>query len=473
MTTPNDDKEAHFLGSDWPELLNIAQPTAEKIELGRALRKQCPRSSHATWVAKPDREDPISLLQFQDSFQHRLPDLLPVRYGRMMASPLAFFRGSALVMANDLVQTPQSGLMVQCSGDCHLSNFGTYATPERNIVFDLNDFDETLPGPWEWDLKRLTASIAVAAKHKGFSASTGEDCVRETVREYRKRMEGFAAMGSLELWYHRLNVVELVSNFRRPEKKVEMLAKLEKLKQKRTHDAAVAKLTQLVDGRRRIVDTPPLIVHHEEATPEFMQMILRGYLKTVLPAWQKLVTRYHFLDAALKTVGVGSVGTVAGIILLKGEGAGEDTIFLQIKQASESVLERFVGKSAFSHHGQRIVVGQRLLQAASDMFLGWTTGPKGRHYYVRQLMDVKGSIDIDDLDAMALGHYGGVCGYALARAHARTGDAAMLRGYMGTGEVIDEAITKFAMSYAQQNERDYQLLLDAIKKGKIAATPGI
>jgi uncharacterized protein (DUF2252 family) len=389
----------------------------------------------------------------------------------MMASALAFYRGSALIMANDLAQTPSSGLIVQCCGDSHLSNFGIFATPERNIVFDLNDFDETLPGPWEWDLKRLTASIAIAARDKKFSTADCETCVRDTVREYKNRIEAFSEMNSLELWYYRLNVDDLLDSIRRPEMRPELAKKLEKMKQKRTHEAAVAKLTEIVDGKRRIKDSPPLITHSDDITPEVVELMMQEYLSTVLPAWQKLVTRYHYMDVAAKTVGVGSVGTLAGVILLQSESG--DSIFLQIKQARESVLERYVGASAFAHHGHRVVTGQRLLQAASDIFLGWTKGPKGRHFYIRQLMDVKGSVALEDLDEMGLAHYGEICAYALARAHARTGDPAMLHGYIGSGDALEESITKFAMSYADQNERDYQLLLDAVNKGRIAATPGI
>lgn len=448
-------------------------PYKERVAIGKALRDQCPRANHSTWKPDSNRRDPLKLLASQDVT--RVARFLPLRYGRMMESPFAFYRGAALIMASDLATVPHTNLIAQLCGDCHLSNFGVFSTPERNEIFDLNDFDETLPGPFEWDLKRLAASFVVAAYNNKFSKSVGERCVEALARTYREKMEEFSQMPSLELWYSRIEFEDLARLVKKTGRKSNVLENLVKTKEKKDHAGAVAKLTELKDGKRRIKDEVPLIFHIPERAPvQDIHTAYHDYTKTLWESRRRLLQRYHHVDMAAKIVGVGSVGTQAYILLLQGEGGKDDHIFLQFKEASRSVLERFIGSSEFKHPGERIVHGQRSLQASSDLFLGWTTGVlEGRPYYVRQLMDGKASVPIEDLDAIGLENYAKICATVLARGHARTGDPAVIFGYLGTKDVFDEALAKFAVAYAKQNERDYQALLDAINNGKIAATPGI
>jgi len=452
--------------------LDLPPTYKEKLALGKKMREECPRVSHGTWKAPADRSDPIEVLASQD--QSRLQHLIPFRYGRMMQSPFAFYRGAAAVMASDLSRVPRTKLTVQLCGDCHLSNFGIFATPERNIIFDLNDFDETLPGPFEWDLKRLATSFAVAAISSSFTRAVAERCVRALAAAYRSKMEEFANSNTLQVWYEHINWEFLANHLRKPGRKQSALDDISKLKQKRSQAGAVLKLTGLVDGRRKIKDEPPLVVHSEDITPEFAKTVMQEYALSLWQSRRRLLQKYHFVDVALKVVGVGSVGTAAYIALLQGEGGDDDYIFLQAKEASRSVLEKYIGRSEFAHSGERIVNGQRLLQAASDLFLGWTTGPvTGKPFYVRQLMDVKAAVPIEELDAVTLEQYAEVCAFVLARAHARTGDPILLYGYLGKSDTFDQALTQFALAYMDQNAHDHAALVDAVNKGKIHATPGI
>jgi uncharacterized protein (DUF2252 family) len=373
-------------------------------------------------------------------------------------------------MANDLAHTPRTGILVQLCGDCHLSNFGVFATPERNVIFDLNDFDETLPGPFEWDLKRLATSFAVASQNNGFGKSVSQRCVEALVKVYRDKMAEYSEMNTLDVWYERVDWEHLIERIKKPVRKQTEIANLAKLKEKRTHSGAVNKLTEVVDGKRRIKDEPPYVYHPEIGTAEAAKELLQLYARTMGYSCQRLLERYRFVDVAAKVVGVGSVGTAAAIVLLQGEGNPDDHIFLQVKEATPSVLERYVGKSQFRHPGQRIVTGQRLLQSASDLFLGWTSS-RNKDFYVRQLMDMKASVPIDELDPVTLEQYAEVCAFALARAHARTGDPVVIQGYLGKNDSFDEALVDFALAYMKQNESDYNMLIDAINTGKIHVTP--
>lgn len=441
---------------------------ADRLALGKKLRDTVRRKDHAGWVPAKHRVSPIDLLTEQDKTRHQ--DFLWLKYERMLQSPFTFYRGAALIMANDLASIPKTNVNVQLSGDCHLSNFGVFATPERRIIFDLNDFDETLPGPFEWDLKRLAASFAVAAESCGFRKSVAVRCVAALSRVYRRKMAQYAEMTTLDVWYESIDWEFLLGTIKAKGRRQSAMRNMAKLKRKRTQAGAVAKLTEVIDGKRRIMDDPPLIFHPEEISIEVMKNTLHKYEESLWDSRRRLLQRYTFVDMAVKIVGVGSVGTVAGIVLLQGQGGPDDHIFLQIKQAQESVLERYLGKSQFTHPGQRVVNGQRLLQASSDLFLGWTSGPK-RDFYIRQLMDLKASVPVEELDAITLEQYAEVCGHALARAHARTGDPAIISGYLGNSEIFDEALSSFALDYARQNEEDYLSAVDAQKKGKLHVKP--
>jgi uncharacterized protein (DUF2252 family) len=439
---------------------------------GRALRQRVPRTSHAEFSPAADRSDPIDLLESQS--KDRVQELVPVRYGRMMTSPFAFYRGSAIIMAEDLARTPRTGIDVQACGDAHVANFGLFATPERNIVFDLNDFDETLPGPWEWDVKRLAASFVIAGRHRGFDSATNRLAAVSAVRAYGLRLREFAAMRNLDVWYSRIDVdliYESVSTEMR--KAVERGVEKARL---RDHLQAQAKLTEVVDGARRIRNNPPLIerIVGDRFTQEFLEVTFRDYQKTLQRDRRHLLARYRILDAATKVVGVGSVGTRCFIVLLEGRDEG-DPLFLQVKEANASVLERHVGKSRYTNHGERVVEGQRFTQAASDIFLGWIRGRggEGRDFYWRQLLDVKGSADLEVIRPAGLTLYAELCGGVLARAHARSGDAAMITGYLGTGPSFANAVADFAEAYADQAERDHAALTEAAKSGRVPATAGV
>ena len=457
---------------------------AERADLGKAARADTPRSSHAEWTPASDRPDPIALLEEQA--KTRLPDLLPIRNGRMAASPFAFYRGAAYVMASDLSHTPTTGLRAQLCGDAHLSNFGGFASPERDLLFDLNDFDETLPGPWEWDIKRLAASLCIAGRDHGFSSKQRRTIVIGAVQKYREAMHELADMGALATWYQRVDAQVLAERFR-PEANAHQTRVVEKRAEKaRRKDSAraFAKLASTVDGRPQIISDPPLIVPIKDLLPgaqagDFeaaMRDLLDTY-KASLPDYLcRLLDRYHYADMARKVVGVGSVGTRAWVILMIGRDSG-DPLFLQAKEARPSVLEPFAGKSKYAQQGKRVVEGQRLMQAASDVFLGWvrTTGIDGkrRDFYIRQLWDWKVSADIETMLPSGMALYGQLCGWTLARAHARSGDAIAIASYLGRGDTFDRAIVEFSEKYADQNEQDHRELLEAIDSGRLEAVAGI
>jgi uncharacterized protein (DUF2252 family) len=457
---------------------------SERVQRGKLARRAAPRSSHAAFIPAPTRADPVELLERQAST--RLPDLVPVRYGRMLVSPFAFYRGAALIMAADLASTPRSGLTVQCCGDAHLSNFGLFASPERSLVFDLNDFDETLPGPWEWDIKRLAVSMLIAAINNGYEAADQDQAVLVAVQAYRDAMRQFATMNNLEIWYAHLNTDRMMQEYR-SQLKPKMARRTERaLAKARTRDsmAAFSKLTYTVDGDVRIVDQSPLIIPVSQLAPlerdelfDGLRRLLGGYRDTLEYHRRVLLDRFELADVARKVVGVGSVGTRAWIALMVGRD-GQDPLFLQVKEAEASVLEEFVGASEFSTHGERVVHGQRLMQAASDILLGWFRFEEGfdgraHDYYVRQLKDWKGSAEIEQMPPDGLTMYGRLCGWTLARAHARSGDPIALAAYLGAGTVFDQAILEFAGAYAEQNDRDYQVLAAAVEDGRIVAETGV
>jgi uncharacterized protein (DUF2252 family) len=441
----------------------------QRRERGRAARRVAPRGSHAEWAPAPDRPDPVDLLETQA--RDRIQELMPLRYSRMMASPFAFMRGSAIIMANDLASTPTSGIHAQLCGDAHLLNFGAYASPERALLFDVNDFDETLPGPWEWDIKRLAASFVVAGRDNGFDAADCREAAQASVASYRQRMAQFSEMGELEVWYSRVGAEEVSGLLSDAKKKT--TKKLNKaLRKARGHDSlqALSKLTRVVDGRRMINDDPPLLVRLPEGDDIRAQVyaILESYKRTLQDDRRHLLDRYRFVDTARKVVGVGSVGTRAYVVLLEGRDE-DDPLFLQVKEAGASVLENYVKSNTYEHHGHRVVAGQRLMQAASDIFLGWFRGTGGRDFYWRQLKDMKGSANVESMSPDELVLYGGLCGWTLARAHARSGDRAQIAGYLGKGERFDGAIAEFAQAYADQTERDHAALCAAVKSGRLPA----
>ncbi|HEX6540905.1 MAG TPA: DUF2252 domain-containing protein [Ktedonobacterales bacterium] len=438
----------------------------ERRARGRSIRTMVPRSSHAFWSAAPNRPDPIALLEKQETT--RLPDLIPIRHARMRVSPFAFFRGSAIVMAEDLSRTPTTGFQAQLCGDAHVANFGLYASPERNLLFDVNDFDETLRGPWEWDIKRLAASVFIAGRGNGFSVSGCRDATLAAVRSYRLHMADFADMRYLEVWYSRVAADDLLDVIQDKRIRKRAQQQVGKIRQ-RNNLQAFSRLTELVSGRRIITDDPPLVMR---ITTDDMEAVLRQvyeeYLNTLRGAQAHLLGRYQITDFARKVVGVGSVGTHCYILLLTGRDTN-DPLFLQAKEAAPSVLESYLPKSGFAHHGQRVVVGQELMQAASDIALGWVRGPEGRDFYLRQLRDMKGSAEIENLRPLQLALWAEACGWALARAHARSGDALQIAAYLGTSDAFDRAIATFAEAYADQNERDYKAFIAAIKAGRIVA----
>jgi uncharacterized protein (DUF2252 family) len=452
--------------------LDIKMPhlaASERRAHGKFLRDRVPREAHAGWKAPHDRRDPIDLLI--ESNQGRLPQLIPIRFGRMMQSPFTFYRGSAGLMAADLATTPASGLRVQACGDAHLLNFGGFATPERNIVFDINDLDETLPAPWEWDLKRLAASMVIAGRALQLSET---DCARAalaTVRSYRQHMADYSAMRALEVWYETIGVEDVIAAQDEAGRE-RIKQRFEKAKERSTPEILFPKLVEHRGDTPRIKDEPPLIFH---VSAEEMPGQVTGYKEQLalyrasLPHHvQVLFDRYRLVDVALKVVGIGSVGTMCGLGLFVA--ADDDPLFLQIKEARPSVLEPYVGKSLYTNNGQRVVEGQRLMQSASDIFLGWLRSAKGADLYMRQLRDAKISAVVEDMDVDLLRDYGRLCAWALAKAHARSGDSACIAGYMGSSEVFDEAITEFAVEYADQAERDYRAFVKAVREGRIKAT---
>jgi uncharacterized protein (DUF2252 family) len=460
------------------------RPPGERAAEGKAARAEVPRSSHAAWDPPSDRRDPVTILE--DQATTRVPDLVPIRYGRMLTSPFAFYRGAAAIMAADLASTPTSGIRVQACGDAHVSNFGLFASPERSLLFDINDFDETLPAPWEWDVKRLAASIAIAGRGSGFTDKQQRNAVLATVGRYRAAMAEFAAQRNLEVWYARAEVQEGLPRLREMMKEKDVRSVESVVAKARTRDSlqAFEKLTHVVDGERKIVSDPPLIVPLVDmVTPDVAEQLsgslhtlIRTYRRTLLGDRRHLLEDFRFADIAHKVVGVGSVGTRAWMILLLGRD-DDDPLFLQAKEAPPSVLAPYAGKSTYANQGQRVVEGQRLMQAASDIFLGWERlrSPDGRtrDFYLRQLRDWKGSFDPESMNPDTMGVFGQLCGWTLARAHARSGDRIAIAAYLGTGDAFDKAIATFAAAYADQNERDHAELQKAADDGRIEVTSGV
>ncbi len=507
----------------------ITHPSIDDREArGLEARDRAALPSHARWRPAADRPDPVTLLEQQDA--GREPDLVPIRHGRMMASPFAFYRGAAKVMAADLKDTPVAGMEAQLCGDAHLSNFGLFASPERHLMFDVNDFDETLPGPFEYDVERMSASFTIAGRGNGFSRPDAQEATLASVRAYREAMASFARMGTMDIWYAHLDEDELVATIRAAEagtarhakaakklekadkkdkagkKQVRRIAKQEKAEKKKekaskraergaektadkayTHDSsqALSKLGELVDGQYRITSQPPIIVPARDLAATFglspdqampaLDDQFRAYRATLQDDRRKLLERFEFVDMARKVVGVGSVGTRCFIVLLQGRDA-RDPLFLQVKQATASVLEANLRKSRYPQHGERVVQGQRMMQAASDIYLGWTRGQgpdARRHFYWRQLRDMKGSVDIDKLRPAGMTFYARICGWTLARAHARSGDPVAIAEYLGDSDAFDKSITDFAERYADQNERDYGEFVKAIRSGRLVAVEGV
>ncbi|RSS67419.1 DUF2252 domain-containing protein [Streptomyces sp. WAC06614] len=453
---------------------------AERAAVGRAARQRAPRSAHADFAPDPDRPDPVDVLEQQAA--GRLTELLPIRYGRMAESPFRFYRGAAAVMAADLAGTPDSGLRTQLCGDCHMMNFGLFGSPERNLLFDLNDFDETLPGPWEWDVKRLVASLAISGRDNGFCDDERAEIVRGAARSYRETMRYFATQRTLDVWYARVDedrLRELADQDLRRRGRKALAEALEKARGRDSRQA-LDKLTELVDGEYRFVSDPPLVTPLSELMPrdeerafEAMMAELIGQYALTLPSDRRhLLSQFHVVDMARKVVGVGSVGTRCWIVLLLGRD-GSDPLVLQAKEAGESVLAPYAGPAEHRNQGERVVAGQRLMQAATDIFLGWTrvNGIDGRQrdFYVRQLRDWKGSTDPAEMVPRGMRTFGEVCAATLARAHARSGDRVAIGAYLGRGEVFDQAMVGFAERYADQNERDHRALLDAIAAGRLTA----
>jgi len=447
----------------------VTRPSpAERRHIGEKARADLPLEAHASWKPASDRPDPIALLEGQAA--SRIPSLVPVRYGRMAVSPFTFLRGAALPMAADLATTSSTGIEVQLCGDAHLSNFGLFASPERDLVFDINDFDETVRGPFEYDIKRLAASLIVAGRSRGFTAHDNSHTVHVAVRTYRERMAEYAGMRAIDVFYARVDaegILAYVDKRARPF--------LQSTVKAASHHDALHELPKLTaigpDGQRRIVDRPP-VIRHIDVTLPVEQATLDSYLETLQEDRRLLIQRYHLVDAALKVVGVGSVGLGAYACLLDG-GGGDDPLFLQVKQAEPSVYERFLGPSPIAEHGQRVVIGQRCLQAQSDVLLGWTKGWHGRDLYVRQLQDQKGGAVVEAMTVADLQAWATLCGWALARGHARSGPPATIAGYLGSGTEFDHAIGDFAVAYADQTERDHAAFTAAIRSGRIKADTGV
>ena len=450
----------------------------ERHDVGREARNRVPRSSHGDWTPAADRADPVALLVEQN--ERRDQDLVPVRHGRMKVSPFTFYRGAARVMAHDLAGTPVAGLTAQLCGDAHLSNFGLYASPERAQVFDLNDFDETLPGPFEWDVKRMAASFTIAARNNGFSNEHIADVTAVSAATYRESMWQFAGKRTLDIWYDHLDVDAVLQEGPQDQlrKEAEKIASKARLKDSLQ---ALSKLAEEVGGTYRIKSQPPVVIPLRDVPPELLPPSIeeviheqhRAYRSTLQPDRRLLLERFKVVDVARKVVGVGSVGTRGFIVLLEGRDR-DDPLFLQLKEATRSVLEEHLPKSRYRNHGERVVQGQRMMQAASDIFLGWTKGADvSRHFYWRQLRDMKGSIDVEALKHEGLQRYARACGWTLARAHARTGDPIAISAYLGKGPTFDRAIVEFSERYADQNEKDYAAFLDAIASGRVEAVEGV
>ncbi len=460
------------------------QSVQEREAKGRAARSRVPRSAHAHWSPELRQHDPLELLAEQA--KTRVSDLIPIRHGRMAATPFGYYRGAAYPMAADLSSAPRTGLVVQLCGDAHLSNFGGFASPERDEVFDVNDFDETHVGPFEWDIKRLAASLDVASRSKGFDSRVGRSIVAKSVRSYRETIREFASMRYLDIWYSRLDVTGIIARWGTEARTDLKMAFQKTVAKAQTKDRlkAAAKLTREVDGKMRFISDPPLIVPLEElfGEPDAQQIevatdkTLHSYRHSLTEDRRRLLSGHRLVDVARKVVGVGSVGTRAWVALMLGRG-NDDPLILQIKEAEASVLERFLGNSAYTNHGQRVVEGQRIMQATGDIFLGWAQVAEVdgvmRDYYIRQLWDWKVSADVDSMSPELLAIYGQMCGWTLARAHARSGDAIAIGSYLGASDSFDRAVTEFASAYADQNANDHQALVAAIAEGSVASKPGV
>jgi uncharacterized protein (DUF2252 family) len=454
--------------------VSTAQPAAQPFQMtpadrkahGKRLRDAVRRDAHTGWRAPADRADPISILRAADAT--RQAGLVSLRYGRMLQSPFIFYRGSAGVMAADLARTPVSGIRVQVCGDCHLLNFGGFATPERRLVFDINDLDETLPAPWEWDVKRLVASFVLAARANGLSDANGRDAAVACARSYRRKMRDFAAMDVMDVWYARLDDSDFLALLPQ-DRKAALKKRIAKATAASSSELVYPKLVEGAGAHARIHDTPPTIFHAEASRAagdlEMIRECFTPYRETLAEDRRVLLDRYRLVDAAVKVVGIGSVGTLCMVALMMS--VADNPLFLQFKQANASVLEAYAGESAYSHHGQRVVMGQRLMQPASDLFLGWVIGPEGRHFYVRQLRDVKLSPLVETYDSTMLSIYAEACGWALAPAHAKAGDPWAITGYLGKSPQFDDAMGKFALAYADQAERDHSVLRAAVRAGTI------
>jgi uncharacterized protein (DUF2252 family) len=456
----------------------------ERAAAGKAAREAASRQSHGEWEPPARRRDPVKVLE--DQAKSRVPELVPIRYGRMLASAFTFYRGAAAIMAMDLASTPTSGIEVQLCGDAHLSNFGVFAAPDRRLVLDVNDFDETLPGPWEWDVKRLAASFEIAGRDRDFTPKETRAAVLTAVRAYREAMREFAGMGNLDVWYARLDVDTLLADLAKVATAKEMKTTRKNVKKARRKNSlrAFDRLVRVVDGEPRIISDPPLLVPIQELLSEDERLDFEERIRELLASYREslkgdrrhLFDSYRFVDIARKVVGVGSVGTRAWVVLMMGRD-GQDPLFLQAKEAEASVLEPFAGKSEFSNHGERVVEGQWLMQAASDVLLGWLPAlgidDRERDFYVRQLWDGKRSVEIETLPPEGLAIYGRVCGWVLARAHARSGDRIAIGAYLGKGDAFDRAIAEFSERYADQNELDHGALADAAKSGHVHAETDI
>jgi uncharacterized protein (DUF2252 family) len=448
---------------------NIASSKIERRKQGKALREKCPRTLQAEWKPRSKSQDLIRLLEESDA--DRIAGLIPVKYQRMSASPFTFFRGTAIIQARDLATARGSGIIVQACGDCHLANFGGFASPERVLVFDINDFDETLPGPWEWDVKRLGASLILAARDRTFSKTAADEAVRAAAASYRERMAEFAEMKVLDTWYAQVTIDAIKEYFRKDPDISARLAKKQKKALSQTSEAVIPKFTAVVNGLRKIADNPPVIYHFQEFTRNFEKQhvkFIEEYKKSLHADRRQLYERFHWQDTVIKVVGVGSVGTRCYLSLLLAD--DDDPLFLQVKEARRSVLEPPRAKSRYAHQGRRVVEGQRVMQAASDIFLGWT-GTTGHDYYVRQFRDMKVSAEVETFRPGTLVAYASLCGWTLARAHAKAGDAAIIAGYVGSSEQFDDALAKYSAAYADQAERDFKTFQTAIRSGRLSTEP--
>lgn len=439
----------------------------ELLAAGKKLRETCPRSSHSEWKPPQDRRDPVELMESAD--EGRIPELIPIRHGRMLRSPFTFFRGAALNMAADLAGTPATGMRVQACGDAHLMNFGAFATPERRVIFDLNDLDETLPAPWEWDVKRLAASIVLASRSNGFSEADARNATLAGVRSYREHMAEYSEMRTLEVWYASIGIEQLQEMIKDKDARQRHQKVLSKARERSAAEHDFPKLAAMAGAQPRIRDNPPLIYHLQDEAEESLRTRVRAafaeYRNSMQEDRRVLLDRFDFKDIAIKVVGVGSVGTMCAVILMMA--SAEDPLFLQVKEARTSVLEPYAGASTSPNHGQRVVNGIRLMQSASDIFLGWTTGREGRHFYIRQLRDMKIGPQVELFTSGVLTQYAEFCAWTLARAHARSGEPAQITGYLGKSDTFDEAVADFAIAYGDQTERDYEVLLKAARSGRL------